>query len=99
MPLSFVRRVGHDSKAGAYIFTMRDGMTEVECAISDAALEARPKRHQTDPVTNEDRDDAFEKELDRICRVASGKYEAGIIELNGPRIWIRFEEYSTRQYP
>ena len=95
MPLTFVRAIGH--RGDAYLFIMKDGAQEIECAITNSALQHSLINRSH--VTDADRESAFQENKERIIRIASTKYDVGITQADDLRVLITFEDYSTRQYP
>jgi Protein of unknown function (DUF1488) len=93
MPLTFVRSNGHDFDTATYRFVMLDGMREVLCGVSDAAMDDAERVRN---VRGHEREQQFERLKDRILACADRKYFAGEFEAAG-HIMVRSTDLTPRQ--
>jgi hypothetical protein len=93
MPLIFDRTRGHAFRTGTYLFDMLDGMTPVQCGVSDAAMDDAEK---ATGVQAHQRDEQFERLKARILDCASRKYFAGQFEAGEPRILVKTADLTPR---
>lgn len=93
MPLTFVRPHGHDYQTGTFLFIMADGATEVQCGVSDAAMDDAEKARN---IRSSQRDDQFARLQDRISACAARKYLAGDMEAGASKILVRSLDLTPR---
>jgi hypothetical protein len=74
MPLTRGRIGGYDSERMAFGFTMLDGDQEIECQISDAAMDELAGSRGTPSIA---RQGQFVARRDVIERIASDLYDSG----------------------
>jgi hypothetical protein len=88
MAIEFVRSQGHQFKTMTVRFIMRDTEKpgEIQCAVSDAALDDAERRRDIQP---HQRDDQFERLKDRIVACAGRKILFERFEESEPRILVR----------
>lgn len=93
MSLTFLRAHGHDYQTGTFLFIMADGATEVQCGVSDAAMDdAEHVRN----VRESQRGDQFARLQDRISECAAKKYSDGNLEAGPSRILVRSIDLTPR---
>lgn len=93
MPLTFLRAHGHDYQTGTFLFIMADGATEVQCGVSDSAMDDAEKARN---VRENQRGDQFARLQDRITDCAAKKYLAGNLEAGASRILVRSIDLTPR---
>ncbi|QPF81926.1 DUF1488 family protein [Bradyrhizobium genosp. L] len=74
MPLTRGRIGGYDSERMAFGFTMLDGDQEIECQISDAAMDELAGTRGTPSIA---RQGQFVALRDAVERIASDLYDSG----------------------
>jgi len=92
MPLVFLRTGGHDFETATYRFVMVDGVTEVPCGVSDAAMDDAEHARN---IRAHQREEQFERLKARILACASRKYFAEEFEAAG-RIMVRTTDLTPR---
>ena len=92
MPLAFLRTAGHDFETATYRFVMVDGLSEVRCGVSDAAMD--DAEHVKNVRANQ-REEQFERLKDRILASVDRKYFAGEFEAAG-HIMVRSTDLTPR---
>jgi hypothetical protein len=93
MPLAFLRTADHDFETATYRFVMLDGLSEVCCGVSDAAMD--DAEHVKNVRANQ-REEQFERLKDRILACVERKYFAREFEAAG-HIMIRSTDLSPRR--
>ena len=93
MPLAFLRAGGHDFETATYRFVMVDGMREVPCGVSDAAMD---DAEHVKNIRAHQREEQFERLKDRILECAGRKYLAGEFEAAG-HIMVRSADLTPRR--
>jgi Protein of unknown function (DUF1488) len=92
-PLAFLRTAGHDFETATYRFVTVDGLSEVRCGVSDAAMD--DAEHVKNVRANQ-REQQFERLKDRILACAEHKYFAEEFEAAG-HIMIRSTDLAPRR--
>ncbi len=93
MPLTFLRAQGHDYQTGTFLFFMADGDTEIQCGVSDSAMDDAEKARN---VRESQRGDQFARLQDRITSCAARKYSEGHLEAGASRILVRSIDLTPR---
>ena len=93
MSLTFLRPHGHDYQTGTFLFVMADGATEIQCGVSDAAMDDAEKARN---VRAAQRGDQFARLQDRIAACASQKHTDGHLESGPSRILVRSIDLTPR---
>jgi uncharacterized protein DUF1488 len=94
MPLHFMRCRGYSPSTKTVKFVLYDGDKEVQCAVSDKAMD--DAEHVRD-VQPKQRDEQFMRLKDHIINCATRKFFSGQFERgNDPRILIRTTDLSPR---
>ena len=93
MPLAFLRAGGHDFETGTYRFVMVDGTREVQCGVSEAAMD---DAEHAKNVRAHQREEQFERLKELILKCAAQKYVAGEFEAAG-HIMVRSKDLTPRR--
>lgn len=93
MSLTFLRAQGHDYQTGTFLFFMADGETEVQCGVSESAMDSAEKARNIRP---NQRGDQFARLQDRITACAAQKYSNGDVEAGASRILVRSIDLTPR---
>lgn len=94
MSLIFLRAQGHDYQTGTFLFFMADGATEVQCGVSDSAMDDAEKARN---VRENQRGDEFARLQERITTCAAQKYSEGHLEAGPSRILVRSIDLMPRK--
>jgi Protein of unknown function (DUF1488) len=94
MPLHFVRYRGHSLSTKSARFVLYDGDKEIQCAVSDTAMDDAEHARDVQPSH---RDDQFRRLKDHIVNCASRKFFAGQFERGlDPRILVKTTDLTPR---
>lgn len=94
MSLTFLRAQGHDYPSGTFLFFMADGATEIQCGVSDSAMDDAEKARN---VRDSQRGDQFARLQDRITACAARKYSDGDLEAGATQIVVRSIDLTPRK--
>lgn len=93
MDLTFLYANGYDFDTATYLFVMVDGTREVQCGVSEEAMD---DAEQTRNVRATKRGEQFERLKARISECATRKYTAGEMESGATRILVRSKDLTPR---
>jgi hypothetical protein len=87
MPIEFVRSQGHQFNTMSVRFILQDeDGSEIQCAVSDAAMDDAERARNTQP---QERDDQFDRLKDKIVGCAIHKFVMGQHEDGETRVLVR----------
>ena len=94
MSLTFLRAQGHDYQTGTFLFVMADGATEIQCGVSDSAMDDAEKARNG---RESQRGDQFARLQNRITTCAAQKHSDGHLEAGPTRILVRSIDLTPRR--